>query len=103
MGAVLPFFYKPMTASDVILIASYASILFIARWVLVLVLTKMKAYVATLLMNLQFVAMIIAGVVLFSEIPTLGLMIGAGVIMMSGAYIVLDTARSDRTLVTSKS
>ncbi len=96
MGAVLPFVYKPMDAQDVFLIASYASVFFIARWVLVLVLTKMKAYVATVLMNLQFVALIIAGVVLFSETPTLGLMLGAGVIMTSGAYIVLDAARSDR-------
>lgn len=90
MALALPFVYKPMQAFDILLICGYASLLFLARWVLVLGLTRMKAYVATLLMNLQFVVMIFAGLVFFSEIPSLSLIFGAAIIMLAGAYLLLD-------------
>jgi drug/metabolite transporter (DMT)-like permease len=76
---------------DMLLIASYASLLFFARWVLVVALTHMKAYVATLLMNLQFVVMIVVGAVVFAELPSLNLIIGASVIILAGIYLLIET------------
>jgi drug/metabolite transporter (DMT)-like permease len=92
MGCVLPFVYKPMGGLDMLLIASYASLLFFARWVLVVALTHMKAYVATLLMNLQFVVMIVVGAVVFAELPSLNLIIGASVIILAGIYLLIETS-----------
>jgi len=91
MALALPYFYKPMQTVDFALIASYAGLLFLARWVLVLALARMQAYVATLLMNAQFVVMIFVGVFVFAELPSLNLIVGACVIMLSGAYLLFDT------------
>ncbi len=91
MACVLPFVYRPMQGADLALIAAYAALLFLARWVLVLSLTYMKAYVVTLLINLQFVVMIVVGAVLFAEMPSVNLIIGAGIIILAGAYLLLET------------
>ncbi|MGB7318110.1 MAG: DMT family transporter [Planktotalea sp.] len=95
MGCILPFVYKPMVAQDMILIGLYASLLFLARWVLVLALTRIKAYVVTLLMNMQFVAMVIAGAVFFDETPGLNLFAGVAIIILAGAYVFLEQMWSD--------
>lgn len=90
MGLALPFVYRTMQLADVALILSYAGLLFLARWVLVLCLARMKAYVVTLLMNLQFVVMLGVGLVVFGEVPTPNLLAGASVIILAGSYLFLE-------------
>lgn len=95
MAAFLPFVFKPMHALDIALIGSYALLLFLARWTLVLALSRVKAYVVTLLMNLQFVVMLFAGALLFGEAASLNLIAGAGVIILAGAYLFFENAVQD--------
>lgn len=95
MGAALPFVYKQMTLTDFGLIASYASLLFLARWVLILALSRIKAHVVTLLLNLQFVAMVLVGIVLFGETPEPNLIAGTAVIILAGAYVFLEQIIAD--------
>ena len=90
MACALPFVCRSMTLTDAALIGSYASLLFLARWVLVLALTRIKAYVVTLLMNLQFVVMVIVGIVVFGEVPSANLFAGVGVIVLASSYIYLE-------------
>ncbi|MGH1578951.1 DMT family transporter [Planktotalea sp.] len=96
MACILPFVYKPMSLLDVLMVISYASLLFLARWVLVLALSHMKAYVVTLLINFQFVIMVLVGALIFGESPTVNLIAGALVIIFAGAYLVLDEWLADR-------
>lgn len=92
MTAILPFVYKPMGLTDFANIAGYAGLLFLARWVLVLGLTRMKAHVVTLLMNLQFVVMIGAGALFFAETPSFNLILGASIIVFAGIYLLVEPA-----------
>ena len=92
MAFVLPAVYRPMGMTEIALIVSYAVLLFLARWVLIIALTRMKAYVASLLINLQFVVMIAVGAILFGEIPSLTLVLGAFVIILAGAYLLFAPA-----------
>lgn len=98
MGCILPFVYKPMGLVDIALIATYASLLFLARWVLVLALTRIKAYIVTLLMNFQFVAMVLTGVLVFGETPGPNLFAGTAVIILAGAYIYLEQIIADASI-----
>ncbi len=95
MAVALPFVYKQMTPTDMVMIASYASLLFLARWVLILALSRIKAHVVTLLLNLQFVVMVLAGIVLFDETPEPNLIAGAAVIILAGAYVFLEQIIAD--------
>ncbi|MEP5152188.1 DMT family transporter, partial [Planktotalea sp.] len=90
MGAVLPFVYTPMNMTELSLVFFYAVFLFAARWLLILALTRIKAYVVTLLINLQFVVMVVAGMVFFGETPSLNLLLGVGVIILASAYVFLE-------------
>lgn len=95
MGGILPFYIKPMGWFDVQLVLAYAGVLFLARWVLVAALSRVKAYVVTPLMNFQFVLMIGVGAVLFGEMPTLNLVLGGTVIVLAGSYLFFEALWSD--------
>lgn len=90
MAAVLPFVFKPMPMSDLALAAAYAALLFGARWLLVVALRMLPAYTATPLMNLQFVWMVLIGVVFFGEVPGGQVYLGAMIVIASGMYLVYD-------------
>lgn len=90
MGVALPFVWRPMGAPDAALVAVYAVLLFGARWVLVLALSRIAAYVATPLMNLQFIWMVLIGAVFFGEYPHPGAYLGAAVVIASGTFLVWD-------------
>lgn len=90
MGCVLPFVYKPMSLTDFSLVVLYAAFLFAARWMLVLALTQIKAHVVTLLINLQFVVMVVVGMVFFGETPGINLLLGVGVVILASAYVFLE-------------
>ncbi|KAA2317439.1 DMT family transporter [Pseudooceanicola sediminis] len=90
MGCALPFVYKPMPLIDVGWAAAYAGFLFLARWVLVVALRQMAAYVVTPLMNLQFVWMVILGALFFGEIPGAHIYLGVTFVMGSGLYLIYE-------------
>ncbi|WP_050930036.1 DMT family transporter [Aestuariivita boseongensis] len=90
MGAVLPFVWKPMGLGDLAWIAGYAGLLFLARWVLVIALGRLEAYVVTPLMNLQFAWMVLIGAAFFGEYPSAGTYLGVAIVVGSGLYLLWD-------------
>lgn len=93
---VLPAVWQPMQALDVALILCYSGLLFLARWSMVLVMQRLKAYVALPLMNIQFVWMVLVGAFLFGEIPSAATLVGAALVMFAGVIALTEQARVDR-------
>lgn len=92
MGVALPFVWQPMPLADWLWVAGYALFLFGARFVSVEALRLLPAYVATPLMNLQFVWMVGIGVFGFGELPGVGAILGAALVIGSGLWLVADEA-----------
>jgi S-adenosylmethionine uptake transporter len=90
MAAILPFVFKPMPLTDLGLAVAYAALLFGARWLLVIALRLLPAYTATPLMNLQFVWMVLIGLVFFGEVPGSNVFLGAAIVVASGVYLVYE-------------
>lgn len=90
MALALPFVWEPMPLSDLGWVAAYAGFLFLARWVLVVALRMLAAYVVTPLMNLQFVWMVILGAVFFGEFPAAGTFLGVAIVIGSGLFLIWD-------------
>ncbi len=92
MGVALPFVWQPMPLVDWLWVAGYALFLFGARYVSVEALRLLPAYVATPLMNLQFVWMVGIGFFGFGELPGPGAILGAALVIGSGLWLVADEA-----------
>ncbi|QBF31569.1 DMT family transporter [Thalassococcus sp. S3] len=90
MGVALPFVWVPMPLQDLAWVAGYAVLLFAARWVLVVALRLLTAYVVTPLMNLQFVWMVGIGAVAFGEMPALSTYLGVAIVVASGLWMLWD-------------
>lgn len=90
MLAALPFVWRPMGIVDFGWVLAYAVFLFAARWVLVVALRLLPAFAVTPLMNLQFVWMVVIGAVAFGEWPQAGTILGAAIVVASGAYLLWD-------------
>ncbi|SMX28117.1 EamA-like transporter family protein [Pelagimonas phthalicica] len=90
MGAALPFVWRPMSFADAGWIVGYAVFLFGARYVVAEALRLLPAYVATPLMNLQFVWMVAIGMVAFGEIPGTGTVLGVMLVIASGLWLVIE-------------
>ncbi|QEW21179.1 EamA-like transporter family protein [Marinibacterium anthonyi] len=90
MGLALPFVWVAMPLADLGWVAGYAGVLFLARWVLVVALRMMAAYVVTPLMNLQFVWMVALGTLVFGEVPAPGIFLGVMIVVGSGLFLVVE-------------
>ena len=90
MGLALPFVFVPMPLGDVAWVCAYALFLFSARWLLVVSLRLLAAYVVTPLMNLQFVWMVGLGAVFFGEVPATNIYLGVAIVIGSGVVMVWD-------------
>jgi S-adenosylmethionine uptake transporter len=90
MGLALPFVWQPMTAIDLGWVVIYSALLFGARYVSAEALRLLPAHVALPLMNLQFVWMVVIGLVFFGEVPAAGTMLGAMLIVASGLWLVAE-------------
>lgn len=93
MALALPFVYQPMSLNFTLIIVGYGVLLFAARWVLILALAHLPAYVVTPLINLQFVFMLGLGYVAFGEVPSAQIVVGAMIIMTAGAMLVIEQYR----------
>ncbi|QFS83137.1 EamA-like transporter family protein [Roseivivax sp. THAF40] len=93
MALALPFLWQPMSAMDLAWVTIYALILFVARWTVTAAMGLLPAYVATPLMNLQFVWMVLIGFLAFGEIPSVGTLAGVSLVIGSGLWLVIDNAR----------
>ena len=97
MALALPFVWRPMPLADLGWALVYATILFGARWVLVAAFKALPAYVVTPLMNLQFLWMVAIGALVFGEMPSAVVYLGAAIVISAGAWLIYDqsTARPD--------
>ncbi len=93
MGAALPVIWQPMSVVDLGWVTLYALILFVARCVVTKAMALLPAYVATPLMNLQFVWMVAIGYLAFGEVPGLGTLLGVSLVIASGLWLTVDAAR----------
>ncbi|SEO53343.1 EamA-like transporter family protein [Salinihabitans flavidus] len=94
MGIALPFVYRPMPLADMLWVLAYAGCLFAARWLLVVSLRMMPAYVVTPLMNLQFIWMVVLGAVFFGEWPPVATYLGVVIVIGSGLFLIYDQSRT---------
>lgn len=92
-----PLGWKPMPVFDIVLALSCALVLFSARLVLVIALRHLTAYAVTPLMNIQFVWMVLIGMVVFNEVPDSGTLLGVLIVMASGVYLVYDQMQDGRS------
>ncbi|EEX13585.1 integral membrane protein DUF6 [Citreicella sp. SE45] len=92
MGVALPFVWQPMPLADLGWVAAYALFLFAARWLSVEALRLLPAYVATPLMNLQFVWMVAIGWFGFGELPGAATLLGVTLVVGSSMWLVADEA-----------
>lgn len=90
MGLALPFVWKPMAATDLGWIVAYSACLFAARYVVAEALRLLPAYVATPLMNLQFVWMVAIGLLAFGEVPSTGTLLGVSLVILSSLWLVIE-------------
>ncbi len=95
MLALAPFGWQPMSPFDLAMAVLCAVVLFSARLLLVIALRHLTAYAVTPLMNLQFVWMVLIGLVVFNEVPAVSTLVGAVIVMISGAYLVFDQAQGE--------
>ncbi|SIS64068.1 DMT family transporter [Phaeovulum vinaykumarii] len=98
MGAVLPFVYRPMALPELGLMAVVASFGLAAMWLSIL---SYRAGEAVIVAPMQYSQMLWAigfGWFLFHETPDVATLIGAGVIIASGVYIVAREARARASL-----
>lgn len=92
----LPFVWKPMPLTDVGWVMAYAGLLFSARWLLVVALRLLAAYVVTPLLNLQFVWMVGLGALAFGEWPQPMTWLGVAIVMGSGLFLLWDQLAPQR-------
>ena len=88
MALALPFVWRPMPAGDLVWATIYGVVLFAARWLLVIALRELAAHAVTSLMKLQFVWMVLIGVVVFGETPSPQTYLGAAIVIGSGLFLV---------------
>lgn len=98
MVMLAPMGWQPMPLFDLAMVVLCALVLFSARLLLVIALRHLTAYAVTPLMNLQFVWMVLIGLLFFNEVPTASTFIGAMIVMVSGLYLVVEQYQAHRGL-----
>lgn len=93
MGVMLPSSWQAVDMITVLLTGVYAALVFAARSLSIMALRNMVAAAVTPMMNLQFIWMVVCGIVLFGEWPTLPVMLGAILVGLSGAMCVHGSHR----------
>ena len=88
MAAVLPFVFKPMTSFDLAIAGLYSALLFVGRFILVRALALASTHVVLPIMNVQFIWMVGYGALVFAEIPTINVVLGAAIVIASCLYLV---------------
>lgn len=93
MSLALPFVYKAMPISDLLVAGLYSALLFAGRYFLVRALSMAPAHVVMPIMNFQFLWMVLLGMGIFAESPTLNIYIGASIVILSCTKLVLDAGK----------
>lgn len=94
MGAALPLVYKPMSGPDLAVMVAVAVMAFAAMQLVILAYRRAEAVVVAPMQYSQIVWAVVYGTLFFGEWPDLWTLLGAGIVIASGVYIVLREARA---------
>ena len=93
MGVALPFVYVPMPGEDLAVMVAIAVMAFTAMQLVILAYRRAEAVVVAPMQYSQIIWAVVYGALFFSEWPDLWTLVGAGIVIASGVYIVLREAR----------
>lgn len=93
MALALPFVYQTMPVVDLLWVCAYALFMFLSRWLLVEAVKLVPAYFISLMINTQFVWMVLIGLIVFSEWPTRGVFFGAAMLIAASLMMVREQLR----------
>ena len=96
MTAVLPFVFKPMTAFDLGIAGFYSALLFVGRFILVRALALAPTHIVMPVMNVQFLWMVGYGALVFSEVPSINVILGAAIVIASCLYLIHNASAADQ-------
>lgn len=88
MAIALPQVASAMPLGDVGLLLVYALVVFATRWLMVVAVRMLPAFIVMQIINVQFLWMVILGKLLFNETTATYVYLGAGLIVLSGLYLV---------------
>lgn len=95
MGALMPFYYKPMPLVDLGAVALLAALAFFAMTCLIGAYKAGEAVVVAPMQYSQIIWATFYGMMFFGETPDMQTLLGAAVIISSGIYIVMRENRKD--------
>jgi S-adenosylmethionine uptake transporter len=95
LGLALPFVYKPMPIEHLGMIAIIAAFGFVASLFIIDAYKSAEAVIVAPMQYSQMIWAAIFGYFIFNEAPDQWTLVGAGVIMASGLYIVLRESRGN--------
>jgi drug/metabolite transporter (DMT)-like permease len=87
MALFWPFVARPMGIGDLAMICVYACFVFCARWIMVIVARMLPAWLTLQLLNMQFVWMVLIGMLVFGETTGPFVFLGAGLIILAGILL----------------
>ncbi|RID93484.1 DMT family transporter [Gemmobacter lutimaris] len=89
LGALLaPFVWQPMVLSDLALLLAYTLFIIGTRWLMVVILRMLPAYVVMQIANIQFLWMVLLGEHLFGEVTGAHLWVGSALVVASGLWLI---------------
>lgn len=100
MGAALAFFYEPMPMADLGLSAVVAALALMAVFCLINAYRLAPAAIVAPMQYSQIIWATLFGTILFQESVDSQTVLGAGIIILSGVYIVLREARGETSNTT---
>ncbi len=95
MGALMPFFYKPMEVGDLGAVAALAVLAFVAMVCMIAAYKSGEAAVVAPMQYSQILWALAYGALFFGETADLQTLMGVGVIIASGVYIVVRESRQN--------
>ncbi|MGH1412330.1 MAG: DMT family transporter [Pelagimonas sp.] len=95
MGLALPFVYKPVPLPELGLMAIVAAMVLVAMALLIRAYQSGPAVIVAPMQYSQILWAVFFGVLLFDEYPDGGTYLGAGIIILSGLYILRREAGED--------
>ncbi|MGA1209712.1 MAG: DMT family transporter [Gemmobacter sp.] len=93
MGLAQPFVYRPVAGADLLLMIYVAFGAFFAMSLLIAAYRNAEAVLVAPMQYSQIIWAVIFGLAFFGEMPDLQTLIGAGIVMASGLYILMRERR----------
>lgn len=99
MGGMMPFVYLPMPGVDLAIMIAIAVLAFAAMQLVILAYRRAEAVVVAPMQYSQIIWAVVYGTLFFGETPDVMTLVGAGIVIASGIYIVLREARRGQSAV----